>query len=398
MPKRKEPTSDPSSTAAALEASGEFEISTPTFNGALSKFAFSSPSSPTSPSSLGSTPSRPSRTKSALAAIKPTSVRRFPRNHTANLSPSEHPMKLEAKEEDSTSTTDSPVKKKRKRPASKYAPPSTYSHLSGIPDVLAPNLLCLFVGTNPGLLTASTGHAYASPSNLFWKLLHQGGLTPDCRRPPTDDLKLPELYSLGNTNLVPRPTRDQAELSVQEMENCVPMLEEKVRKWKPEAVAIVGKGIWERCFKVKMGKKLGKDFKFGWQTERMGVEDGWKGARVFVAVSTSGLVAGYKWDEKLRIMKELGDWVNQRRQERGETAPRGLPEDVVNEAAERREREHREALGEMEVNKEEMLSEEIEEISVKDEQEHEEGLVIRGELADGSDSLMETIKYEPEGN
>lgn len=182
---------------------------------------------------------------------------------------------------------------------------------------------------------------------------------------------------------------------MQEMENCVPMLEEKVRKWKPEAVAIVGKGIWERCFKVKMGKKLGKEFKFGWQEERMGVEDGWEGANVFVAVSTSGLVAGYKWDEKLRIMKELGDWVNQRRQERGETAPRGLPEEVVNEAAERREREHREALGEMEVKKEKILSAEIGEIPVKDEPEDEGGLEIGGELEDDSDSMMETVKDEP---
>ncbi|KAF8254081.1 DNA glycosylase, partial [Wilcoxina mikolae CBS 423.85] len=232
----------------------------------------------------------------------------------------------------STSTPSSPTPNpKKKRPKhTGYAPPAKYAHLSGIPDALSTNLICVFVGTNPGLKTAATGHSYSAPSNLFWKLLHQSGLTPDQRRPPTDDLKLPELYSLGNTNLVSRPTKDQAELSLSEMEACVPVLEEKVRRWKPEAVCIVGKGIWERIYKVKAGKRL-KEFVFGWQEGWRfgGVEGEWEGAKVFVAVSTSGLVAGYSTERKLEIMTELGRWVEERRRERGETAPRGLSDEVV---------------------------------------------------------------------
>jgi thymine-DNA glycosylase len=62
-----------------------------------------------------------------------------------------------------------PSPKKRSRTSNGYAPPSTYAHLPELPDVVAPNLLILFVGLNPGLQTARTGHAYAHPSNLFWK-------------------------------------------------------------------------------------------------------------------------------------------------------------------------------------------------------------------------------------
>ncbi|TGZ83103.1 DNA glycosylase [Ascodesmis nigricans] len=237
------------------------------------------------------------------------------------------------------------------KPSSKYAPPSTYSHLSPIPDIFAPNLLLVFVGTNPGIRTAEVGHAYASPTNRFWPLLHESGLTPDRQLRPTEDLKLPELYNYGNTNLVSRPTRDQAELSKTEMEDGTPILEAKLKKWKPESVLIVGKGIWESIWKHKTGKKLTKEqFAFGWQKMRLGVtEEGeevdgmkmgkWEGARVFVGISTSGLVAGYSKQEKLKLFKELADWVDERRKERGETAPRGLPSEVVEEAARRRERE-----------------------------------------------------------
>jgi hypothetical protein len=48
--------------------------------------------------------------------------------------------------------------KKQKR-SSKYAPPSKYAHLKGIPDAIAPNMLCLLVGHNPGVQTATFGHA-----------------------------------------------------------------------------------------------------------------------------------------------------------------------------------------------------------------------------------------------
>lgn len=55
------------------------------------------------------------------------------------------------------------VTKKPKRQNSKYAPPSRYEHLSGIPDAITPNLLCLLVGHNPGVKTAQNGHACGFP-------------------------------------------------------------------------------------------------------------------------------------------------------------------------------------------------------------------------------------------
>ncbi|KAI1149530.1 DNA glycosylase [Nemania diffusa] len=241
-------------------------------------------------------------------------------------------------------------RKKRNRTASGYAPPSTYAHLPPLIDVVAPNLLILFIGLNPGVQTARSGHAYAHPSNLFWKLLYSSGITPvPCR--PEEDRTLPARFSLGNTNIVSRPSRNGAELSRAEMDAGVAVLEAKCRRWRPEAVCVVGKGIWESIFRVYKGRNLAKgEFEYGWQEERMGavgagadgltegllsedaaaregsegagkerVDGGpWEGARIFVATSTSGLAASLRPDEKERIWKILGDWCVQRRKERAE--------------------------------------------------------------------------------
>lgn len=123
------------------------------------------------------------------------------------------------------------------------------------------------------------------------------------------------------------------------MDVSVGALEDKIRRWRPEAVCIVGKGIWESIWRVKKGRKLGKsdEFEFGWQEGgNMGVVEGeWDGARTFVTMSTSGLVAAYKPTEKERVWKILGEWVQERRRARGETAPKvksesELPEEVLN--------------------------------------------------------------------
>lgn len=130
---------------------------------------------------------------------------------------------------------------------------------------------------------------------------------------------MPELYSLGFTNIVERPSRNGGELSKGEMDEGVKVLEEKARKWRPECMCIVGKSIWESIWRVRYGKVMGKEFKYGWQDERenMGVIEGeWTGARVFVATSTSGLAASLSPAEKERIWSELGEWVKTRRTEK----------------------------------------------------------------------------------
>ncbi|KAM5355460.1 hypothetical protein ACJ41O_002106 [Fusarium nematophilum] len=281
-----------------------------TFKGRLqlSEFMFKSSEPGSATTSGDSSPRRRSprfaaSTASASASSTPTTIPKRTRKGPQ-----------EGEEEDGGK----PQKKKRARPSAGYAPPSTYAHLPGLPDAIADDLLVLFIGLNPGIQTARSGHAYAHPSNLFWKLLFSSGVTPRLCS-PTEDRQMPELYSLGLTNIVARPSRNGAELSKQEMDEGVEILQEKARKHRPESICVVGKSIWESIWRVRHGRPVGKDFKYGWQdeTENMGAIDGkWEGARVFVASSTSGLAATLSPAEKERIWGQLGSWVKERRAER----------------------------------------------------------------------------------
>lgn len=149
---------------------------------------------------------------------------------------------------------------------------------------------------------------------------------------------------MGNTNIVSRPSKDAAELSKDEMTEGTRELERKFALCKPEAVCIVGKGIWEAIWRFKHGANMKKgEFTYGWQDERhnMGKVEGdeWEGSRVFVTTSTSGLAASLKPAEKEAIWKPFGEWVQRRRAERGfvpvevedETAGEGVVEQVIKE-------------------------------------------------------------------
>ncbi|KAI5864798.1 DNA glycosylase [Durotheca rogersii] len=261
------------------------------------------------------------------------------------------------------SPSPSPRKKKRRREPTGYAPPATYAHLAPLPDALAPGLLVLTVGLNPGVETARTGHAYAHPSNLYWRLLHASGVTPT-RCAPADDRDLPRRYAVGHTNLVARPTRRGAELSPAELDAGVAALERKCRRWRPEVVCLVGKGIWESVARVRDARRRRRlapgaaprlpkrftEFHYGWQDDEPGLgavlpgelpeddaaageegegdvpDDGetpWPGSRIFVATSTSGLAASLRPAEKEQIWKILGDWCVKRRKEREAAAGTG---------------------------------------------------------------------------
>jgi len=292
----------------------------PSFGNLLSGFAFSGSSS-SQAARIALTPQptpseNPPPTSRSLRSRGPPSVRREAR-------PAAEPSSV-------------PTRAKNKRPKhTGYAPPSTYAHLPPLPDTLEENLICVFIGINPGLTTARIGHSFANPTNLFWPLMHSSGCTPDRRLPPKMDRKLPELYSLGLTNIVERPSKDTAELSKEELLAGVAVLEDKIQRYKPDAVCFVGKVVWEAVFKVRNGRGIRKgEFEWGWQEGiRFGKEAGgregegggrWGGCRVFVVPSTSGLVAAYGPEFKRALWKRLGDWVQIRRRERGENAPKVL--------------------------------------------------------------------------
>src|SRR5688500_17200946 len=105
-------------------------------------------------------------------------------------------------------------------------------------DRIAPGVRVLFVGINPGVRSALTGHHFAGPSNRFWKLLWNSGLVPEPHS-YQDDVRLPE-WGYGMTNSGPRASPGIDDLKPVEYVAGWKALERKIRRFRPQVVALVG--------------------------------------------------------------------------------------------------------------------------------------------------------------
>jgi TDG/mug DNA glycosylase family protein len=116
-----------------------------------------------------------------------------------------------------------------------------------VPDVIAPALRILFSGINPGLYSGAVGHHFARPGNRFWPALHAGGLTPR-QVAPYEERALLDL-GYGITNIVARTTATAAELTAPELIRGARSLENKVKRYRPRVLAILGVTAYRAAFR-----------------------------------------------------------------------------------------------------------------------------------------------------
>lgn len=112
-----------------------------------------------------------------------------------------------------------------------------WSHLR-LKDRIKPGVRVLFVGINPGVRSATTGHHFAGFSNRFWKLLSESRLVPEPITFEADE-RLPE-FGFGITNLVARPSPGIDDLAPLEYVEGWNILDRKIRRYRPQVVALVG--------------------------------------------------------------------------------------------------------------------------------------------------------------
>jgi TDG/mug DNA glycosylase family protein len=160
-------------------------------------------------------------------------------------------------------------------------------------DRIAPGVRVLFVGINPGIRTAITGHHFAGYSNRFWKLLYDSRLVAEPLR-SEDDERLPE-WGFGITNLIARPTPGIDTLKPDDYAAGARTLRKKIRKWKPEVVAFVGVTL----FRVVFNRRPAELVRVGLQ------EDSLEGAHVFVLPNPSGRNANFSYAEMLAAFRRL---------------------------------------------------------------------------------------------
>jgi len=161
--------------------------------------------------------------------------------------------------------------------------------VSTLPDYLRSGLDLVFVGINPGMRSAATGHHYAGPGNHFWPLLHESCLVPVPLTYEQDARVLD--WDIGLTNMVGRATPSVGDLSLDELRAGARRLRRKLLRYRPRVVCFNGKRIYEVF--------AGHPCDFGLQDERL------DGMLVFVMPSTSARTAAYQRPDKLRFFVEL---------------------------------------------------------------------------------------------
>lgn len=176
---------------------------------------------------------------------------------------------------------------------------AAWSHLR-LRDRIKPGVRVLFVGINPGVRSAITGHHFAGYSNRFWKLLYDSALVSE---PITyrDDRRLPD-WGFGITNLIARPSPGIDSLSRQEYLDGWKTLSAKVRRYRPEFVALVGVTLYRAVLPLLETEGARSDVVspvLGLQPRVV------QGARVFVLPNPSGRNANYSYAEMLKAFRAL---------------------------------------------------------------------------------------------
>lgn len=160
---------------------------------------------------------------------------------------------------------------------------------SAVPDVLASGLRIVFVGINPGRVSAAARAHFANPRNDFWRLLHAARLTSRLYEPREQTRLLEE--GIGLTNSAYRTTPGSGDLRRGDFAGAAERLERIAREHHPGWLAFVGKEAYRGAFGTR--PELGLQ------------EQSLAGTRLFVLPSTSPANAAVPWSERLRWFREL---------------------------------------------------------------------------------------------
>ena len=172
-------------------------------------------------------------------------------------------------------------------------------------DRIRRDLRVLFVGINPGVRSAITGHHFAGYSNRFWKLLWESRLVPE----PigyADDHRLLE-WGFGVTNLVARPSPGIDDLKPAEYVEGWHILDRKIKKHRPQIVALVGVTLY-RVIQPLIAEDADKNTRARVKTVPLTIglrPETIHGARIYVLPNPSGRNANFTYDEMLRAFRGL---------------------------------------------------------------------------------------------
>jgi TDG/mug DNA glycosylase family protein len=162
-----------------------------------------------------------------------------------------------------------------------------------LPDILAPNLRVVFVGTAASRRSAAEGAYYAHPGNRFWRTLHEVGITPRLFAPA----EFRELLALGIGFTDMSKLGSGMDWRIAEHEFDAGLFGNTIRRFNPRAIAFTSK----KAASVWLGERTTRAISYGRQRER--ADDF---PEVFVLSSPSGAARPY-WS--IAPWQELAIWL-----------------------------------------------------------------------------------------
>jgi TDG/mug DNA glycosylase family protein len=160
---------------------------------------------------------------------------------------------------------------------------------SDVPDVLAPDLRVVFVGINPGRVSAAARAHFANPRNDFWRLLHAARLTSRLYEPAEQFSLCDE--GVGVTNAAYRTTPGSSDLRRADFFGSADRLERIALELRLQWLAFVGKEACRGTFGTRPD--------LGLRPETLGE------TKLFVLPSTSPANAAVRWQERLLWFRQL---------------------------------------------------------------------------------------------
>ncbi|MEZ4553489.1 MAG: mismatch-specific DNA-glycosylase [Dehalococcoidia bacterium] len=151
-----------------------------------------------------------------------------------------------------------------------------------LPDLLRPGLDLVFVGINPGEVSARRRHYYAHPGNGFWTALSASRLVQE-KLGPEDDRALLSRHGIGFTDLVKRVVTDSSAVTDAELRAALPAFRARIAYARPRAVCFTTTRGFHACFP---GVRAASE----WGRQPVALA----GAEVWVMPSTSGRAVAHR--------------------------------------------------------------------------------------------------------
>jgi TDG/mug DNA glycosylase family protein len=131
-------------------------------------------------------------------------------------------------------------------------------------DILAPGLVCVFVGLNPSVVSVEKGHyLQGTLGRQFWRLLMTYGILPEPANGCfPDDLLLENGFGITDVAKCPSPRADA--LTHEDLEAGRAMLRDKIERYQPKIVC----SVYRKSLEVLTGRKY--THQFGLLDERIG--------------------------------------------------------------------------------------------------------------------------------